>query len=147
MFRQWMGAKKDPPRCRKEREGLETKFSEKTSLFLQKDCQPIEKNKASAMPQHPRSSDEQKAPVDRNMGIADAHIIDANQGRYARSGVESVYKNCVQTPAHSHAFSCTPMRISSLKLLADRQLSIGFHAVGGGSNPPGDAKFGYYRER
>ncbi len=34
-----------------------------------------------------------------------------------------------------------------LKLYGDAGLCNGFHAVNGGSNPPGDAKFGYYKER
>jgi len=36
MFRQWVGAKKDPPRYRTAREGLEMKISENIFLFLQK---------------------------------------------------------------------------------------------------------------
>ena len=45
---------------------------------------------------------------------------------------------------HSHmllgAFWCPSMRIKPLKSLGGRRTFYGFHAVDGGSNPPGDAK-------
>ena len=63
--------------------------------------------------------------------------------RSAQSG----YNFWLQNHLQLDAFPCPPVLVQSLEISGGKRRSNGFHAVDRGSNPLGDAKFGYYKER